>query len=189
MKNGFTLVEVIIAMTITVVVGSLLLSLLVNNTGLFYQQSSRLNQGLGLNDSMAKIRSGLKEANAVVSGYPIASPTYTSSATALVLRLPAIDSSGNKIFNVFDYEVITVSQNRLYFKLYPDSVNGSTRKTADQVLTNNVDSALFEYFDSAGQAVAPAGAVKVKVTLTLKQKAGKGYETNIATSEANLRND
>ena len=93
MKNGFTLVEVIIAMTITVVVGSLLLSLLVNNTGLFYQQSSRLNQGLGLNDSIAKIRGGMKEADAVASGYPISSPTYTSSATALVLRLPAIDSS------------------------------------------------------------------------------------------------
>ncbi|TSC65369.1 MAG: Uncharacterized protein CEO21_428 [Microgenomates group bacterium Gr01-1014_80] len=187
--RGVTLVEVIIATTVTVIVGSLLLSILVNNTGLFYQQSSRLNQGLGLNDSMAKIRSAVKEANAVAGGYPIVSPVYTSGATALVLRLPAIDSSGNKIFNVFDYGVFTVSQNRLYFKVYPDTANGSIRETADQVLTNNVDSVNFEYFDSAGLAVTPASAVRVRVTLTLKQKAGKGYETNIATSEANLRND
>jgi len=188
-QAGFTLAEVIVAVSISIVVGALLLGLMINNTGLFYQQSSKLSQGLGINDSLSGIRSSIKEADAVASGYPTSNPTYITSSTALVLQLHAIDSSGNNIFGKSDYVVFTISQNRLYYKVYPDTSSGSVRASTDQILTSSVDSIKFEYFDAGNQAVAPTNAIKIRATLTLKQKAGTGYETNIATADANLRND
>ncbi len=188
MSNGFTLVELILATTVASIVGGLLIMLLVNSTGLFFQQSSRVTQGVGLNDSMSRISSSIKEAKAVASGYPAgSSPTYTSGTTQLVIQIPSIDSSGNIIGSTYDYDVYFVDQSRLMFKRFPDAA--SKRQSANQVLTGNVNSVKFDYFDSAGLSVTPTVAVKVRATLTLKQKAGYSNETNVATSEANLRND
>lgn len=187
---GFTLIEIIITMSVVVAVGALLFAILVGSTGFFYRQSSRFQQGLGINDSLVNIRGSIKEADLVALSYPASgTPLYSSNAANLVLRFQATDSSGNKIFNVFDYAVYTVTEGRLYFKVFPDTQNGSSRKSADQVLTLNVSSINFEYLDTGNQSVAPNLSDKVRVTLTLMQKAGSGYETNIATSEANLRND
>ena len=190
MNRGFTLVEVIVAAAVLAVVGSLLFSILVNSTGFFYQQSSRSQQGLGINDSLVNIKGSIKEADSVSLNYPPSgTPQYSSNDLNLVLRFQAIDSSGNTIFNIFDYGVYTVSGGRLYFKVFPDTQNGSVRKSEDRILTQNVSGVKFEYLDIANSPVAPNLSDKVKVTLTLAQKAGAKIETNIATSEANLRND
>ena len=189
-SKGFSLIEIMVTMSVVVLVGTILFGIFVSNTGLFYQQTSRYQQGLGLNDSLVSIRGAIKEADLVSLNYPPSgTPQYSSNDSNLVLRFQAIDSQGNKIYNVFDFAVYTVSEGRLYFKVFPDTQNGSVRKSANQILTNNVSSIKFEYLDVSSSPVVPNLANKVKVTLTLKQKAGKGYETNIATSEANLRND
>lgn len=188
-EEGFSLAEVIIASSVAVVVGALLLSIMVNSSGIFYQQSAKVNQGVGLNDSQAKLRGAVKEAKAIAATYTSGTTTYTSSGTQLVLQLPAIDSSGNQIFNVFDYEVFLITSGRFYFKVFPNTTGGSARKSADQILTSGIDSVKFDYFDKTGALVTPTAATKVRTTLTLKQKAGVGYQVSIATSEANLRND
>ncbi|MBI4038190.1 hypothetical protein HY387_00855 [Candidatus Daviesbacteria bacterium] len=188
MSRGFTLVEVLTIMAVGTVVAVLLVSILVNNTGLFYQQSSRVSQGLGLNDSMENIREVIKGAQSVASGFPEAPPqSYTSSATTLVLKLPSIDASGFVLTDFFDYAVYTKETDKLRYQLLPNSQ--SSRKSADLILTNNVDSILFQYFASNGQEVLPTAAVKVSLSLTLKQKAGASFEVSTATTEANLRND
>lgn len=187
MKNGFTLSEVITTVAVVAIVGGLLIGIMVNNTGLFYQQSSKVTQGVGANDALVRVRSEIKEAQAVAAGYPVSSPTYTSSSTQLVLRLTSIDSSGNIITATYDYAVFTVTGGRLITQVFPDIA--SSRKGANENLVNNVSSVLFEYFDATGAQTGPTNAVNVKITLTLRQKAGKGFETNVATSEANLRNN
>ena len=186
-ERGFTLFEVLITVTVLVIVGGLLGGILVNNTGLFYQQSSKVSQGLGANDALAQIRSEIKEAQAVAAGYPVSSPTYTSSSTQLVLRLTSIDSSGNIISTTYDYAVFSVTSGRLNYQVFPDAA--SSRKGANQILVSNVNSVFFQYFDATGAQTGPTNAVNVRVTLTLRQKAGSGFETNVVTSEANLRNN
>lgn len=190
MNRGFTLVEMLITMSVVVIVGVLLFSILVNSTGFFYQQSSKTEQGLGINDSLVNIKESIKEANLVSLNYPPSgTPQYSSNDSNLVLRFQAIASSGNKIFNVFDYIVYTVSGGKLYFKVFPDTQNGSVRKSEDRILTQNVSGVKFEYLNIANSPVAPNLSNKVKVTLTLTQKSGAKLQTSIATSEANLRND
>lgn len=187
--RGLTLVEVLIAMGISVVVGVLLLAVIVNSSGLFYSQSSKVGQGVGVNDALSKIRSTIKESAGIVPAYAFESTTYTTGATQLVLKLPSLDGSGNIISDTFDHFIFFPDQTKLRFKSFPHSL--SIRKMQDQILSLNVDSIKFQYFDSATppNEVAPTTAAKVRISLSLKQKTGQSFEVSIATSEASLRND
>lgn len=189
-SRGFTLVEVLIVVGIATVVASLLVVIIANSAGLFYKQSAKVGQGLGVNDALAKFRQIVKESNSIATGYPPGpSPVYTTSATQIVLTIPSIDTLGNIITNVFDYFVFHQDQDKLKLKIFPDIQ--SSRQSQDQILATNVNGVLLHYFDSQNppQEVAPTSATKVKMTLHLRQKSGADFEESVATSEANLRND
>ncbi len=190
-NRGLTLVEMLIAMGIASIVGSLLLVIIVNSAGLFYKESSKVGQGIGVNDSLSEIRGSIKEAKGIEASYPAgSSPIYTTGSTQLILSISSIDINNNLISGVYDFYVYFLDGDKLKFKSFPDT-NQSSRKAANQILSLNVDDLLFQYLNSQNppQEVSPLSASKIRITLKLKQKSGGGYETNVATSEANLRND
>lgn len=170
--KGLTLIEVLVAMGIATVVGVSLVAIIVTSAGLFSNQSSKVQEGLNINDLLAAIRGSIKQANAVDA---------QSSATQLVLKVASIDYSNNIIANTYDYFSFYLDQNFLHFKVFPDV--SSSRKSADQILANSVDNLKLQYFNSANPPVevAPNSATRVRISVTLK--------TTTATSEANLRND
>lgn len=188
-KGGFSLVEILISTSIAVLIVGLLAVIMVNITGVFYKESSKVNIGLNANDALSNIRSNIKDASGIVDSYIGGSTTFTTGTTQLVLKIPAIDSSNNIISNVFDYFVYFLDTNKLRFKTFPDPL--SARKSADQIFSTSVDKLLFQYLNSAvpPAEVPPTSSSKIRITLTLKQKSGANYQTNIATSEANLRNN
>ena len=171
-RQGLTLIEVLVAMGIATITGVLLLVIIVNSAGLFSNQSSKVQEGLNINDSLAMMRGSIKQANAVDA---------QSSTSQLVLKVASIDSSNNIIANTYDDFSFYLDQNFLHFKIFPNA--SSSRKTADRIFSNSVDSLKLQYFNSANPPVevAPVTASKVRISLTLKQ--------STATSEANLRND
>lgn len=188
-KRGLTLIEVLIAMGIAVVAGVLLLVIIVNSAGLFTQQASKVQEGLNTNDALAQVRNAVKQASSVASSYTGGGTTYTSSDSQLVLKVISVDPANNIILDTYDYFVFFKDQNILYFKSFPDPA--SSRKAVDRILANITDNLKFQYFNSANPPVevAPTTAKKVRITVTLKQKLGTVFETNTATSEANLRNN
>ncbi len=184
-SRGLSLIEVLISAGIAVVVGTLLVTIIINSAGLFTKQSSKLSQGLNTNDALSKIRESIKEANSVAASFSI----YTSGVTQLVLSVPSIDSSNNIISNTFDYYIFFKDANFLRFKTFPNAA--SVKKAQDQIFSNSLDSLNFQYFDSASPPleVTPGSANKVRVTLSLKQKNGSLVEVKTSTSEASLRNN
>lgn len=180
-NRGLTLVEVLIAMGISIAVGALLVVIIVNSVGLSTKQSAQLTEGLNINDALSKLRNIIKDASAVAALYTSGSTTYTSGATQLVLKIPSIDLSNNIITDTVDYFVFFQEQNKLRMKSFPDSL--SSRKAQDQIFSTSLDGILFQYLDSATPPaeVIPTAAAKIRISLTLKQ--------TTATSEANLRND
>lgn len=189
-EKGLTLVEVLTTLAIATVVVTLLVVIMINTGGLFTKQSSKVEQGLSVNDALGKINLNVRQSSGVAPTYS----TYTSGTQLLVLKIPSIDSSGNVVTNTFDHFIFLLdssigSGQVLRFKVFPNSA--SSRGSVDQILSNNVDLINFEYFDSQNppQSTQPNLAKKVRITLSLRQKTGAGYEQNIATSEANLRND
>ncbi len=177
------------AMGIAVVAGALLVVIMVNSAGLFSQQSSKVTEGLNINDTLSQVRGSIKQASAVVASFSDGQNTYTTGSSQLVLQVVSIDSSGNIIDNTFDYFVFVLDRSNLHFKIFPDPV--SSRKTADRIFSTSVDNLNFQYLNSANPPleVTPTSATKVRISLTLKQKVGLNFETHTATSEANLRND
>lgn len=186
--KGLTLLEVLIGLGITVVAGVLLQVIIINSAGLFSGQSSKVQAGLNINDTLSKVRGSIKQASAVADHFTYGPTTYTTGASQLVLQVASIDSSNNIIANTYDFFVFLSDQNFLRLKIFPDPL--SFRKGADQIFSNVVDSLKFQYLNSAQPPVEviPTSATKVRITLTLKQRIGVSLETNIATSEANLRN-
>ena len=178
--RGLTLIEVLIAMGIATAAGVLLLVIIVNSAGLFTQQSSKVQEGLNINDALSTLRGDIKQASSVAD---------TSSASQLVLKVSSIDNLGNIIDNTFDLFVLYLDQGSIHLKIFPDAT--SSRKTADRILSTSVDSLRFQYLSAASPPVevTPVSASKVRVTLTLKQKIGTKFEISTATTEANLRND
>ncbi|MBI2196748.1 type II secretion system protein [Candidatus Daviesbacteria bacterium] len=180
--KGLTLIEVLVAMGIAAVVGALLVVILVNSAGMFTEQSSKVQEGLNINDALSQVRRSIKDAGSVAESYDSGETLYTTGGNQLVLKVASVDASGNLLVDTFDYFVFLKDQTYLRFKTFPDPA--SSRQPLDTVLSIGVDSLAFQYFNSASPPleVTPAAATKVRISLTLNQ-------TNIATSEANLRND
>lgn len=187
--KGLTLIEVLLAMGITAVIGILLFVIMVNSASLFTRQSSNVEEGLNINDTLANIRSNIKQASAVVPNYVNGSFGYTTGVDKLVLKVASVDSSGNLINNVFDYFVFYLDQKIIHLRVFPDPL--SSRVASDRIFSSSVENLKFQYFNSATPPaeVLPIDATKVRVTLVLRQKVGVGFESATATSEANLRND
>lgn len=188
-QKGLTLVELLISLSIAVIIGGILMAIIVNSAGLFYKESSKVNTGLNINDALTQIRKSIRESSAVAPSYNSGSETYNSESVQIVLKVPSIDQSNNIIPNTFDYFVFFLDQNKLHLKIFPD--NQSLRKDQDQIFSTSAESLVFNYFNGNNPPVevGPAAASKIRVTLSLKQKSGATFETSIATSEANLRNN
>ncbi len=188
-SHGLSLIEVLVAMGITAIVGGLLLVIIVNSAGLFTHQSSKVTEGLSINDTLASVRANIKQAGAVAVSYTAGPTTYTSSASQLVLKVSSIDTLSNIINNTFDYFVLYSDQGNIHFQIFPDVA--SSRKTADRILSVDTNSLVFQYFNSANPPVEviPTSATKVRVSLSLKRSIGADFEVSTATTEANLRND
>lgn len=184
--NGFSLVELLMVVVLIGVLGILISAILINQTGLFYSQSARVEQRASINNSLRAVQNNLRDSYSVATGYPEISPAYISSSSALVLKLASVSNQGVAFPNVYDYIVYTEQNGKFYEKVFPDDL--SSRKKTEVILADNIDTILIEYYDITGSPVTPPSAEKVKMTLKLKQKAGAYFETNIATTEAQLKN-
>lgn len=187
-NKGFTLFETVLVAAVFLIVGTLLASILVKNTGLYNGQSSTVTAGLNTNDAESEIENYVRQASSVVTGYPEVSPTYTTGISTLVLKIPAVDATG-VISNTFDYAVITIDQvksNLLKEYVFPNAL--STRTTQNKVLTNILQSITFSYLDRNDNVVATSSAEKVKTQITVISKNGSQNKTRSAIIVTNLRN-
>lgn len=187
-EKGFSLIETVLAAGLALVVGTFLVAILVSQSGLFYKQNSIISEGLDTNDAMRQVDAHIRQAVAVVSGYPEVSPQYTTGADTLVLKLPALSTSG-VINNIYDYAVVIRDSGQagvLRLQVFPDPQ--STRKTSDLVLTTILQSVQFAYLDKSGNSVAPASAASVSVSLTVLAKTGSIGSSRASTIITTLRN-
>lgn len=188
--KGFTLVEILIVITITGVIGFLLTQLLIQNNSVYFAEDAKVSQGLSLNTISNKLQTDIKQASGIASGYPVSLPTYLSSLDTLVLQLPAIDSSGNPIDNVFDYVVYAKDPVRGYIlkrMVYKDDI--STRIEANQVLTTSLSLINFYYYDQNNEVVSPTFASKINFVINVSSKTGLSQQQSSSSGQVNLRNN
>lgn len=188
-QKGMTLFEILVGVTISAIAGVLLLLILVQNNGLFVSQTSKISQGLGLNDATALISDDLRFAASIISTFTYQGQTYLSGPTTLILKVPSTDSADNMIdqeFDTFIYALDT-SDPAIFRRLVAPS-EASSRLATNRVVMTNVSTISFVYLDNSGESVSPPNASKINFSLTFK-KSPFSQTANTATGEVRLRNN
>ncbi len=188
--HGFSLVEVLLVVTVSSIAGVLLLTIFTQNNGLFIQQSARVAQGLNLNDSVTEISDSIKYAASIV---PISqgNPQYTTGLETIVLALPSLDAQGNIIDQTFDHLIITKDlQNPKILRKLLQKDASSSRLYINKVMTTRLSKINFYYLDQEGKSVSPSGASKINFVINLKEVTGLNRnEDSSSSSQVNLRNN
>ena len=199
-EAGFSLMELMIAMTITLVIMVGASTLLSKSLG----TRSRENRK---SDSLADVQRALNIMSREIanSGFGLLNGTdnsngivlgaSNSSATQLRFRANIVNTSGNNAISDAGEDVTYYLENNRLARYDPFASAGS-QTTA--LLANRIDTLTFGYYDvdAAGNvAAAPALAptvntvrVKITVSVTLPAMPGEPGSTEHLTSEVSLRN-
>ena len=188
--KGWSLIEVLIAVSVAAVAGGLLINLMVSSNKLFFDQSAQISHGLSLNQTIFEITDLIKSSSGIATQYPAqGSPQYVSDSNTLVIKLPAIDGTGSVIDSVFDYAVIEADAAKpaiLRKQIFKD--NSSTRNAENKVLSTALSSVAFSYLDVNNGTVTPDQSVRVGFTIYLSTASGFSEQESSASSTVNLKN-
>ena len=188
-EKGYTLFEVLIFAALAGVIGIVLSIVMVNSNQLFITQSNKINQGVGINSALSDINEAIRNAAFIATGYPVASPTYTTSASTLVLAIPSIDASGNIISSTYDYYVVTKdSANPKILRLLMFKDPSSSRSNNNKVLLTDLKVVQFTYLDKDSNSVSPNSAVKVNIVLNSQVDSGILSKQTSGSAQTRLRN-
>lgn len=154
--NGFMLMEVMVAIAIIAILIGVLFSLFsgVGQLRLFGEaQIEAVEQGRAAANEIAK---SVSQSHRVLANQTIGGADYYSSASTVVLQLPAINGNKDIVEGAWDYAVFYLSGNDLYFLLQPDGA--STRAAAQKRLSDSIFGLEFTYDDYDFAKVRNVGA-------------------------------
>jgi len=196
-NRGFTLIEVIITLTVASVLVGVVLGFMVNSLtqyGIAGARAELLNEAqialdIAANDvrlaANADANNRWEDANA--PNAPSDEFSWSSDADTLVLATAVEDASGNILFsdtsNYISHKnnsIYFVQSGNLYKRVLAAPVTGNTAITtcpaslanascpADRLLLGNVESFSVKYYDDQNQEVAPDSARSVELHVALK---------------------
>jgi len=189
-NKGFSLPELILALTIVAILGGILVSLLNSTNSVFYDQSVKVKQGLSLNQASKELTSLIKSSAGIATQYPPSGAAqYSTNSQTLVLKIPSLNQSGGIIDQIFDYAIITKDSSNpkiMRKKIFVDPL--SQRKSEDKVLSTSLKKLTFIYLDSSNTAVSPAEAVRINFTIKLAENINFTQNESSSSGTANLKN-
>lgn len=192
MRNtkGWSLIEVLIVVTVAAVAGSLLINLMVSSNKVFFDESAQISHGLSLNQAELELVDLIKSSAGIATQYPAqGGAQYTTDPDTLVVKLPALSSSGNVIDSVYDFAVIEADAANpaiLRKQLFKDIL--SYRKAENKVLLTSLDSLTFNYLDANNNVVSPNQAVRVNFRISLSTKSGFSKKESTGSGTVNIKN-
>lgn len=188
--KGISLPEIVIGIAVGAVAGLLLINLMVSSNKVIFDQSAQISQGLSLNEAKLEITSLVKSSAGVVNQYPEQGVAqYTGDSDTLIVKLPAVDSNGGVIEDVFDYAVIepdTSAPNILRSRIIKDNL--SSRRTENRVLSISLDSFKVNYLDSSNNDVTMNQAARINFVIKLATKSGLGVNESSGSGVVNIKN-
>lgn len=217
-SKGFTLIETLIAMTVTSVLVGVIITFMTNSIAQYAKtgaRSSLLNEAqIGLDTIGNDIRlSGNADANnRIIDEHAPDSPgdkfSWESDNNTLVLATAVEDANGNIIF-ADPALYISEKNNNIYYldngtllkRTLASSVSGNSAKTtcpdsqasstcpADKKILANVQVFTVKYFDAQNQEVTPTNARSIELYVKLqKQEYGQPISVEYSTRMV-FRND
>jgi len=144
-KRGFTIVETMIVITISVSMLIALIFLLFNFNTISTYQKNFMQSSNSASLLVREVESLTFPAHRILQTHTFSSGTHTSSSTALVLEIPSIDISGNTIANTYDYAAFYTTGTNTYRLL---EVNASSKRASGtKQLSATTQTLTFTYSD------------------------------------------
>lgn len=169
---GFTMLELVIGIGFFIILsgGFLSLTLLYTSYGRILPSGRLSSEVRRIHQiTIEDIKKEARQAESIMQSYMVATTTYTTGATTLVLRTLATDSSQNVIAGTYDHIVYYTNTTTLPIllvkRVVPDPA--SQRKASNLVLNNYVQSLAFTY-----NASSTPSATKIQVTLATSRSIG-----------------
>jgi type II secretory pathway component PulJ len=179
--QGFSLAEVVIAIGLFVLILFVLFNFFVTYNATYRYERALIQTAGSASAAVRDVEAFTLQAYQVVSGHTFTSGTYTSSSTALVLELPAIDSSANVIVGAYDYVAFYLDGTNLYRILETDPA--STRAGGTKLLSTTVTDLLFTY-DNTDVTQVTEVTISIDTATMIK---GDPVESSL-TQQVRLRN-
>lgn len=182
---GFTLMEVLVVIGLFALVMVFVVGIFIGHNDLYYAQRAEINAVGSARHALDDITDEIREAVAVQDSILYQGTTYQTDGDTLVVRLPALDSSGVPIASTYDYIIYYLdpgSPAKLRKTTAPNA--SSFRRAEDQkLLTEFLNSIAFAYNDPT-----PANASRININLTTQDSSRLNTRRITLTEEVYLRN-
>lgn len=185
-KNGFSLVEIIIGISIFSLITVLVIGIYISHFKIYSNQNSQIDVAsqskIGIDEIVNQIRQSQS-----IAGSCSACGADTSSSSILILQLWPLDANGDpKDPTSGNYDFIVYKKNpadtkQMIRKILPDA--SSSRKASTAIIANNISTLNFTYNNGT-----PSTASQVTITLTTSQSSIGKTQTSTQTKIADLRN-
>ena len=165
--RGFTLIETIIVIALSLVmIGAL--TVLIRNFMIVssYTQLSTMS-ATSIRTVMNEAELLIPTANRVLASYDFPDATHASSATVLVLEIPSVDSSGAIIPNAHDHAAFYTDGTYAYRTLATDAA--SARIPGRKQLSDTISSLTF-YYNNADLGLANVVTIDAQVLQQTKDQ-------------------
>ena len=176
MKNkiisGFTLVETFIVIGLSSIALLALANLFFIFNSVYGDQQAFMAAAGSASNAMNAFEAAVLPADQVLASHNFNGTTYSSSATTLVLSLPAISSSGDIIASTYDY-IAFYSSGTNFYRLTAAGA-GSTRVSGTRLLSTTLYSLAFVY-DNADFTKVTNVATDIVTQAQFKQQVVQGH--------------
>ncbi len=167
MKRGFTLIETLVVVALTVAAFITLTNLLFTFNSLNEYQQISIQTAGSAGTAINDLEAAILPADHVLTSHVFSGISLSSGTTTLILQLPAVDTSGNSIPGVSDYVGFYVSSSSLYRVIAANAA--SSRSSGVKLLSSTLDSLLFTYNTSTFDEVTNI-IVDIRTRATFKQQ-------------------
>lgn len=178
--RGLSLIETLVTASLLVVLSGVLMLMYVNYVDFFERQSASIDMLNSASRLANRVHTGAAQALAIADSHSFSGTLYTSSATVLVLQLPAQDAAGDVVPSVYDYFAYYVSGTIAYELV--DAGVGSVRNTGSTQLSSTIHTLTFTY------ETTPANSTWVELDLESETTTSPEVSTTHITGRSYLRN-
>ena len=176
-QKGFTLIEVLVVVAISVVCIVVLSSLFIGQNRIYRVETAELNVTADARQAVDDIDNYVRLATRTQSSYS----TYTASSNVLILKIQSVNASNQLIAGTFDYVVYYLSGTSLLRQIFSDAT--SSRSNGIKKLANNVNGLSFTLNNVDYSLVT-----QVTTDITIQENAGVQTRAITLSSKSRLRN-
>lgn len=178
MKKGFTLIETIFVVALSLLLFLTIHSLYTSFSSLYADESAEYSARTGTGGVIRATESIVLPASRILADHTFSTGTYTTNSSALVVEMLAVDAEGELVTGAYDYAVIYRDGSSASLRI--EAAAGSSRHSRQILLGSSLTDLTFAY-DAAD--VTNAHSVTVSVTVV----ATEDHEESTVTLEETIR--